>query len=91
MKTLEKLKAKKKSMQEQMKRGLVVTEQMRAERLRKRIDKRIDMKPGARKTISEGIALRKSPLDVMHEEYNRRRFEREQKNKQKQKEKETIK
>jgi len=88
MKTLERLKAKKKSMQEQMQRGRVVTEQMRAERKRKKINKLINMKPGARKAISDGIVLRKSPLDVMREEYDRRRFEREQKNKKK---KETIK
>ena len=81
MKILERLKAKKKSMQERMQRGRVVTEQMRAERLRKRVDKRVDMKPGVRQAIVHGIALKKSPMDVMREEYSRRRFEREQKNK----------
>jgi len=83
MKALEKLKAKKKSMQEQMQRGRVVTEQMRAEKLRKKINKRINMKPGARQAISHGLALRSSPMSVMKGELHRRRSEREQKNKEK--------
>lgn len=87
MKLLDKMKAKKKSMQDQMQRGREVTEQMKAEKLRKKINKQLDMKPGARQAIVHGMALKKSPMDVMREEYERRRYEREQKKK----EKETIK
>ena len=83
MKILERLKDKKKSMKDQMQRGRVVTEQMRAEKLRKKNNKRINMKPGPRQAIVHGIAMKKSPMDVMREELSRRRFEREQKNKKK--------
>ena len=83
MKALERLKAKKKSMLDQMQRGRVVTEQMRAERLRKKINKRIDMKPGVRQAIVHGLAMKKHPMDVMKGELSRRRFEREQKKKNK--------
>jgi hypothetical protein len=41
------------------------------------------MKPSARRAIIEGITLKKHPLDVMKEEYDRRKFEREQKYKPK--------
>lgn len=82
MKLLDKLKEKKKSMQTQMQRGREVTEQMKAERLQKKINKRIDMKPGARQAIVHGLAMKKTPMEVMKEEYNRRRFEREQKRKE---------
>lgn len=79
MKLLDKMKAKKKSMKDQMKRGMEVTEQMKAERLRKKINKRIHMKPGARQAIVHGIAMRKRPMDVMKDEYNRRKYKRETK------------
>jgi len=75
----EKLEEKKRKMQEQIQRGRERTEQDRAERLRKRSNKLASMKPGTRRAITEGIALKKSPLDVMHEEYNRRKYEREKK------------
>ena len=83
MSLLNKLKEKKDKMQKQMQRGREVTEQMRAEKLRKKINKRINMKPGARQAIVHGIALKKSPRDVMSEELNRRKYEREQKKKEK--------
>ena len=79
MKLLDRLKEKKQKMQSQMQRGRVVTEQMRAEKLRRKINKRIDMKPGAGQAIVHGMAMKKSPMDVMKEEYSRRRYEREQK------------
>ena len=41
------------------------------------------MKPGARRAITEGIAMHKSPLDVMREEHSRRKYERQQKYKSK--------
>lgn len=74
-----KLLKKKKDMQEQMQRGRIVTEQMRAEKLRRKQNKYANMKPGARKAIHDGLVMRKSPLDVMKDEYSRRKFEREQK------------
>jgi len=81
MKMLERLKEKKRSMQAQMQRGREVTEQMRAEKLRRKINKRMNMKPGARQAIVHGIALKKNPMEVMSEEYNRRKAVREQKKK----------
>jgi len=72
---------KKQEMQDQMQRGREVTEQMRAEKLRKKVNKVKNMKPGARKAITEGVAMKKHPMDVMREEYNRRKYEREQKKK----------
>jgi epoxyqueuosine reductase QueG len=75
----ERLLEKKRKMQEQYQRGKQITEQMKAERLRKKANKLSSMKPGARKAISEGLATRSKPLDVMKREYERRKYEREQK------------
>lgn len=61
----------------------MVTEQMRAEKLRKRGERLANMKPGARRAITEGIIARKNPMDVMKEEYERRKYERQQKYKDK--------
>ena len=69
---------KKQDMQDQMQRGREVTEQMRAEKLRRKMDKYKGMKPGARKAIHDGMVMRKSPLDVMRDEYGRRKYERKQ-------------
>lgn len=80
---LDRLKEKKRKMQDQMERGRKVTEQMKAEKLRKKTNKRINMKPGARQAIVHGMTMKKSPMDVMREEYERRRYEREQKKKKK--------
>lgn len=85
MKLLDKLKEKKKSMQDQMQRGRERTEQMKAERLRKKMDNLLHMKPGARQAIVHGLAMKKHPMEVMKEEYSRRKFEREQKKKDKEK------
>lgn len=78
---MEKLKQKKQKLQAQMQRGREVTEQMKAEKQRKKLRKAMDRKPGAVKAISNGLALRKSPVQVMKEEYSRRKYERKQKNK----------
>lgn len=75
------MKEKKKKMKAQMQRGRIVTEQMKAEKKRKRTDNLIHMKPGARQAIAHGLAMRKNPMEVMREEYVRRRYEREQKKK----------
>lgn len=79
----EKLEEKKRKMQLQIQRGRERTEQMKAEKLRKKSDNLLHMKPGARQAIVSGMMLRKSPLDVMKEEYSRRRYVREQKKKTK--------
>ena len=76
-----KLKEKKQKMQAQMQRGLVVTEQMRAEKKRKRMNKRMNLKPGARQAISHGLMMKKHPMEVMKEEYDRRQYKRKQKKK----------
>jgi hypothetical protein len=77
MKLLEKLKEKKKKMQEQIKKGREVTEQQRAEKLRDKRKKLISMKPGARKAITEGLLMNKKVTDVMKDEYSRRKYERQ--------------
>ena len=79
----EKLRKKKKDLQAQYHRGIEVTEQMRAEKLRKKINKVVNLKPGARRAMHEGLMARKSPVDVMKEEYSRRKYERKQKYKSK--------
>lgn len=58
-------------------RGRSLTLQMEAERQRVKQDKLKHMAPGARKTITQGLMTRSSPMDVMREEYNRRKYERE--------------
>lgn len=75
----ERLLNKKKQLQEQYQRGKQVTEQMKAERLRKKANRLSSMKPGARKAMVEGLATRSKPMDVMRREYERRKYEREQK------------
>lgn len=64
---------------EQIERGRQVTLQMKAERQRKKLRKFMDMKPGARKAITEGMMSKSSPLDVMKNEYKRRKYERKNK------------
>lgn len=83
MKLLDKLKEKKKKMHAQMQRGREVTEQMKAEKVRKKMNNLLHMKPGAKQAIVHGLAMKKSPMDVMKEELYRRRYEREQKKKDK--------
>lgn len=76
---LDKLKNKKQKVLDQMQRGREVTEQMKAARLRCKSDKLFNMKPGAHKAIVEGLKLRKTPMQVMKDEYDRRKLEREHK------------
>ena len=70
---------KKLSMQEKLGRAREESEQAKAEKKRKKINKVQHMKPGARKAISEGLMLRKKPWEVMGEEYERRKKIREEK------------
>ena len=83
MRLLDRLNEKKQKLQDQMKRGLEVTQQMKDEKKRKKMNNLLHMKPGARQAIVHGMALKKHPMDVMREEYERRRYEREQKKKEK--------
>ena len=70
---------KKDKMLEQVRRGREVTEQQRAERLRKKMKRVTDMKPGAMKAIRMGLINRSSVRSVMHDELERRRLLREKK------------
>jgi hypothetical protein len=65
--------------QKQVQRGREVTEQMKAERIRKKQNRLINAKPGAVTAIRTGLVTHASPLDVMKEEYNRRKYERDNK------------
>lgn len=75
----DKLKAKKEKLMERYQTNLSYIEQKRAERLRNRHQRIVDMKPGSIKTIREGLAMHKKPLQVMKDEYQRRKDEREKK------------
>jgi len=76
-KLLEKLQKKKTKMQKQIQKGREITEQQRAEKLRKRQRKIQNRKPGAVKAISEGLLNRSKVTEVMRKEYDRRKYERE--------------
>jgi len=69
--------------QAQIQKGKEVTQQMKAEKLRKKMNKLADAKPGAVTTMRKGIMAKQSPMDVMKEEYGRRKYERNQKYKEK--------
>jgi len=75
----DKLKGYVKGKREQIQRGRIVTEQMRADKLRKKNDWVANMKPGALRSITVGLKTKASPLDVMKEEYERRKYERNNK------------
>lgn len=62
-------------MQEQMQRGRVVTEQMKAERLRKKANKISYCEPG---TIRYALLHRQHPLELMEEAKRRRKEKREE-------------
>ena len=62
-----------------MQRGRERTEQERAEKLRKKVTKIQNAKPGAVTAVRKGLLTKASPLDVMKEEYSRRKYEREKK------------
>jgi len=66
-------------MQEQMKRGIERTEQMKAEKLRRKQNKLLNMKEGTKKTMLIGLQTKKKPFEVMMEEYERRKKLREKK------------
>lgn len=72
----ERLLKKKQKLLAQMEKGRKVSEQMKAERIRKKVKRVSDMKPGAKRAIVEGLMMRKSPVEVMREEYERRKYKR---------------
>lgn len=72
----QRLKQKKQEMQEQMERGRTRTVELQIERRQRRQKKLLERKPGAVKAITEGLVLKKNPLEVMRDEYHRRRYER---------------
>jgi len=86
MNKLDKLRKKKQELEQ---RGRVVTEQRRAERLRKKINKKKDkidkiskLDPAsARRNIHEGLAMRKNPIGFMKDFYAAKKYKREKKEK----------
>ena len=84
MKLLVKLNNIKQKMKAQVQRGREITEQQRAEKLRQKIKKNQNRKPGAIKAISEGLINRSKVTEVMKQEYDRRKYEREIKRQKKQ-------
>ena len=54
-------------------------EKRKAERYQRKIERINQMKPGAIKAIREGLLYNKTPLQVMREEWERRKREREKK------------
>lgn len=77
---LEKLKQKKQKLKEQYQRGKIVTEQIRAERLRKKKHKMGNYEPGM---IRYGLAVKQNPIDLMKDAYERRQHKRKEKQKDK--------
>lgn len=77
MKLLEKLNNLKLKMGKKVQEAKAESEQQRAEKIRQKRKKLSSMKPGARKAITEGMLLNKSVTDVMKDEYNRRKYERQ--------------
>jgi len=74
MSLMKKLKAKKQKMQEQMHRGRIVTEQMKADKLRKKGKRLSILEPG---TIRFALAHRQSPFELMEDVKRRRKEKRE--------------
>jgi len=75
---IKKLKRYIESKKKQMQKGLEVTEQMKAEKQRRKQQKNKYLEPG---TISYGLAYRQHPLDLMKDVKEKRKQEREEKNK----------
>lgn len=66
----------------QIQRGREVTEQMRADKLRKKNDWIANMKPGALRSIAVGMKTKASPIDVMKEYNEVLKYKRGEKNEQ---------
>ncbi|MBD3263560.1 MAG: hypothetical protein GF375_00475 [Candidatus Omnitrophica bacterium] len=63
--------------QVEIQKGKSQLQKDKEERLKRKSEKLANMKPSARKAIVEGLATRKGPIQVMKEEYARRKYERE--------------
>lgn len=66
------------SKKEQMQRGMVVTQQMKAEKLRKKNKKIKTYEPG---TIRYGLTHKQKTISFMRDVYEKRKNKREEKNK----------
>jgi len=75
MSVLEKMKKKKQELSEQMQRGREVTEQMKAEKMRKRANKRAMYEPG---TFRYGLTHKQGMLEFMEDVKRRRKEKREE-------------
>jgi len=75
----EKLIRKKQELKAQYERGKVVTEQMKAEKLRRKGQKLGSLKPGS---IRRGLALKQHPTEFMKEHYEYRKQRRKEKQKE---------
>jgi len=75
----DKLEKKKQKLKMQMQKGQEVSEQMRAEKLRKKKQSIKNAKPSTISSVRTGLFLKQSPLEVMKVEYDRRKYERKNK------------
>jgi len=73
-----KLAIKRKEMLETMEKGREVSRQMQDEKYRKKAEKILEGNPSAVNTMRKHLLMRtRNPLDVMKDEYMRRKEERE--------------
>lgn len=75
----DKLFKKKQELLDEIQKGKEISEQKRAEKLRSKYQRIVNLKPGAKKTLLEGLSMGKSIKQVMNEEYHRRKDIREKK------------
>lgn len=68
------------SKKQQMQRGIEVTQQMKAERMRRKIQNARHLQPG---TMKYGLFHRQNPLEFMTEAYDVRKKKRDMKTKNK--------
>ena len=83
MSWVDKLKKKKQSLKDQYNRGKVVTEQIRADKLRKRKQKMGALEPGM---VRYGLTVKQHPVDFMKDSLERRQRKRKEKQEKKQQE-----
>ena len=70
---------KQKELSDKIMDAKVESEIIRAKKLRKKMQRICEMKPGARRAILEGLNTHKNVLDVMKDEYKRRKEVRDEK------------
>ena len=75
---MKKIKQYIKSKKDQMQRGIKVTQQMQAEKMRRKLQKQKYLEPGS---IRYGLAFKQNPLDLMNDVKEKRKQRREEKNK----------